>query len=63
MYALAKSVKDGKPLTGTQTFDLKVNGVGLSESNPEFAKISGLSAAVAKAKEEIIDGTIKVKTE
>ncbi|MEV6175101.1 BMP family ABC transporter substrate-binding protein [Streptomyces sp. NPDC051954] len=63
VYALAKSVEDGKPLTGTQTFDLKVNGVGLSESNPEFAKIAGLSAAVAKAKEGIIDGTIKVKTE
>jgi basic membrane protein A len=63
VYSLAKSVKDGKPLTGTQTFDLKVNGVGLSESNPEFAKIAGLSDAVAKAKKEIIDGTIKVKTE
>ncbi|MFJ8536363.1 BMP family protein [Streptomyces sp. NPDC093591] len=63
VYALAKSVHDDKPLTGTQTFDLKVNGVGLSESNPEFAKISGLSDAVAKAKEGIIDGSIKVKTE
>ncbi|MDO0912252.1 BMP family ABC transporter substrate-binding protein [Streptomyces sp. DT2A-34] len=63
VYALAKSVQDDKPLTGTQTFDLKVNGVGLSESNPEFAKIAGLSDAVAKAKEGIIDGSIKVKTE
>ncbi|KAB1140304.1 BMP family ABC transporter substrate-binding protein [Streptomyces luteolifulvus] len=63
VYTLAKSVKDGKPLNGVQTFDLKVNGVGLAESNPEFAKIAGLSAAVAKAKEGIIDGTIKVKTE
>ncbi|WP_286252948.1 BMP family lipoprotein [Streptomyces graminofaciens] len=63
VYALAKSVKEGKPLTGVQTFDLKVNGVGLAESNPEFAKIAGLSAAVAKAKEGIIDGSIKVKTE
>ncbi|KUN98439.1 BMP family lipoprotein [Streptomyces caeruleatus] len=63
VYALAKSVEDGKPLTGTQTFDLKVNGVGLSESNPEFAKIAGLSEAVAKAKAGIIDGSIKVKTE
>jgi basic membrane protein A len=63
VYALAKSVEDGKPLTGTQTFDLKVNGVGLSESNPEFAKIPGLTEAVAKAKEGIIDGSIKVKTE
>ncbi len=63
VYALAKSVEDDKPLTGTQTFDLKVNGVGLSESNPEFAKVAGLTDAVAKAKEGIIDGTIKVKTE
>ncbi|MER5212184.1 BMP family ABC transporter substrate-binding protein [Streptomyces sp. NPDC002838] len=63
VYALAKSVEDDKPLTGTQTFDLKVNGVGLAESNPEFAKIAGLSAAVAEAKTGIIDGTIKVKTE
>ncbi|MEU2282185.1 BMP family ABC transporter substrate-binding protein [Streptomyces sp. NPDC013178] len=63
VYALAKSVKDGKPLTGTQTFDLKVNGVGLAESNPEFAKIAGLTDAVAKAKAGIIGGTIKVKTE
>ncbi|MER6093822.1 BMP family lipoprotein [Streptomyces bluensis] len=63
VYALAKSVEDGKPLTGTQTFDLKVNGVGLVDSNPEFAKIPGLSDAVTKAKEGIVDGTIKVKTE
>ncbi|GCB46496.1 BMP family protein [Streptomyces sp. NL15-2K] len=63
VYALAKSVKDGKPLTGVQTFDLKVNGVGLAETNPEFAKIAGLSDAVAKAKAGIIDGSIKVKTE
>ncbi|MBZ9640183.1 BMP family protein [Streptomyces sp. PSKA30] len=63
VYTLAKSVEDEKPLTGTQTFDLKVNGVGLSESNPEFAKIAGLQDAVNKAKEGIIDGSIKVKTE
>jgi basic membrane protein A len=63
VYALAKSVQDDKPLTGTQTFDLKVNGVGLSESNPEYAKIPDLKAAVDKAKEGINDGSIKVKTE
>ncbi|MER6687788.1 BMP family lipoprotein [Streptomyces minutiscleroticus] len=63
VYALAKSVEDGKPLTGTQTFDLEADGVGLSESNPGFAKIAGLSDAVAKAKEGIIDGSIKVRTE
>ncbi|MFD7240582.1 BMP family lipoprotein [Streptomyces massasporeus] len=63
VYALSKSVNDDKPLTGTQTFDLKVNGVGLSESNPEYAKIAGLQDAVNKAKQEIIDGKIKVNTE
>ncbi|MFD5738724.1 BMP family protein [Streptomyces massasporeus] len=63
VYALSKSVHDDKPLTGTQTFDLKVNGVGLSESNPEYAKVAGLQDAVNKAKQEIIDGKIKVNTE
>ncbi|MEW2807888.1 BMP family ABC transporter substrate-binding protein [Streptomyces massasporeus] len=63
VYALAKSVNDDKPLSGTQTFDLKVNGVGLSESNPELAKVAGLQDAVNKAKQEIIDGKIKVNTE
>ncbi|MFD9466637.1 BMP family protein [Streptomyces sp. NPDC060027] len=63
VYTLSKSVHDGKPLTGTQTFDLKVNGVGLADSNPKMAEISGLTAAVAKAKEGITDGSIKVKTE
>ncbi|GEC09750.1 lipoprotein [Streptomyces spinoverrucosus] len=63
VYALAKSVEDGKPLTGTQVFDLKVGGVGLSDSNPEYAKVAGLQEAVEKAKEGIIDGSIKVRTE
>ncbi|WP_030233260.1 MULTISPECIES: BMP family lipoprotein [unclassified Streptomyces] len=63
VYALAKSVHDDKPLNGTRTFDLKVNGVGLSESNPEYAKVPGLADAVNKAKEGITGGSIKVKTE
>ncbi|MFJ3227730.1 BMP family protein [Streptomyces sp. NPDC086783] len=63
VYALAKSVHDKKPLTGTQTFDLKVNGVGLADSNPKMAEIAGLTDAVAKAKEGITSGTITVKTE
>ncbi|MFD5656450.1 BMP family lipoprotein [Streptomyces hirsutus] len=63
VYALAKSVKDGKALTGTQVFDLKVEGVGLSDSNPKMAEIKGLTDAVAKAKEGIIDGSITVKSE
>ncbi|MFI6205746.1 BMP family protein [Streptomyces sp. NPDC051041] len=63
VYALAESVENGEPLTGTRTFDLKVDGVGLSESNPEFARIPGLRDAVAKAEEGIVDGSIKVRTE
>ncbi|CAL9471534.1 Membrane lipoprotein TmpC [Streptomyces sp. enrichment culture] len=63
VFALARSVEDGKPLTGTKTFDLKSDGVGLSESNPEYAEVAGLTDAVAKAKEGIVDGTIKVRTE
>ncbi|MFF7308583.1 BMP family ABC transporter substrate-binding protein [Streptomyces sp. NPDC008137] len=63
VYALSKSVHDGKPLSGVQTFDLKVNGVGVSEANPEFGQVAGLKDAVDKAKKGIIDGSIKVKTE
>ncbi|MBC2900902.1 BMP family lipoprotein [Streptomyces cupreus] len=63
VYALAQSVDNDKPLTGVQTFDLKVDGVGLAESNPKMTEIPGLTDAVAKAKAGIIDGTIKVKTE
>ena len=63
VYTLAKSVKDDKPLTGTQVFDLKVNGVGLSDSNPKMAEVAGLTDAVAKAKEGITSGSIKVATE
>ncbi|WP_406725866.1 BMP family ABC transporter substrate-binding protein [Streptomyces sp. GD-15H] len=63
VYALAKSVEGDKPLTGTQVFDLKADGVGLSESNPKMAEIEGLTDAVAKAKEGIVDGSIKVKSE
>ncbi|MFV0134025.1 BMP family lipoprotein [Streptomyces sp. HMX87] len=63
VYTLAKSVEDGEPLTGVQTFDLKSDGVGLSKSNPKYAEVPGLEEAVAKAKEEIINGSIKVRTE
>ncbi|MFI7010131.1 BMP family protein [Streptomyces sp. NPDC050145] len=62
IYTLAKSVKDGKPLSGVQTFDLKVDGVGVAETNPQYKTISGLADAVAKAKQGIVDGTIKVDT-
>ncbi|MBQ0828525.1 BMP family lipoprotein [Streptomyces tagetis] len=63
VYALAESVQDGKPLSGVRTFDLKSDGVGLSDSNPKFAQIAGAQDAVAKAKEGIVAGTIKVRSE
>ncbi|MFF8635905.1 BMP family protein [Streptomyces pilosus] len=63
VYALSKSVQDDKPLTGTQVFDLKVDGVGLSDSNPKMAEVAGLTDAVAKAEEGITSGSIKVATE
>ncbi|MFD7296544.1 BMP family protein [Streptomyces sp. NPDC059897] len=62
VYSLAKSVEDKKPLSGVQTFDLKVDGVGASEANPKFKEIAGLADAVAKAKEGIVGGSIKVQT-
>ncbi|MCF2435895.1 BMP family ABC transporter substrate-binding protein [Streptomyces thinghirensis] len=63
VFALAESVEDGKPLTGTQTFDLESDGVGLSDANPKYAEVPVLTDAVAKAKEGIISGSITVKTE
>ncbi|MFE1201783.1 BMP family protein [Streptomyces sp. NPDC058762] len=63
VFALAKSVEDGKPLSGTHTFDLKSDGVGLSDSNPKFAEVPGAKEAVEKAKAGIVDGSIKVASE
>ncbi|MET7814480.1 BMP family ABC transporter substrate-binding protein [Streptomyces sp. NPDC005395] len=63
VFALAKSIEDGKPLSGTHTFDLKSDGVGLSDSNPKFAEVPGAKEAVEKAKAGIVDGSIKVATE
>ncbi|MEU6842865.1 BMP family ABC transporter substrate-binding protein [Streptomyces sp. NPDC046716] len=62
VYKLAKSVKDGKPLSGVTRFDLKAGGVGITDTNPKFKTIAGLSDAVAKAKQDIVDGKITVAT-
>jgi basic membrane protein A len=62
VYELAKSVHDGKPETGVIRGSLSNGGVSLSNSNPEFADNADIQAAVKKATEGIIDGTIKVKT-
>ncbi|MFG2678587.1 BMP family protein [Streptomyces sp. NPDC048392] len=63
VFALAESVEDDKPLTGTHTFDLKSDGVGLADSNPKFAEVPGAKEAVEKAKAAIVDGSIKVRSE
>ncbi|WP_028812221.1 BMP family lipoprotein [Streptomyces flavidovirens] len=62
VYNLIKSVKDGKPQSGEVRYGLDKDGVGLSDSNPEYKKMTDLIAAVDKAKADIIAGKIKVQT-
>ncbi|QES07985.1 BMP family ABC transporter substrate-binding protein [Streptomyces venezuelae] len=62
VFNLIKSVKDGKPQTGEIRYGLATDGVGLSDSNPEYKKMTDLIAAVDKAKKDIVDGKITVKT-
>ncbi|MBT2507267.1 BMP family ABC transporter substrate-binding protein [Streptomyces sp. ISL-98] len=62
VYNLIKSVVDGKPQSGEVRYGLDKDGVGLSDSNPEYKKMADLVAAVDKAKADIIAGKIKVKT-
>ncbi|MEV7416402.1 BMP family ABC transporter substrate-binding protein [Streptomyces sp. NPDC089919] len=62
VFDLIKSVKDGKPETGEIRYDLAKGGVGLADSNPAFTANKDLTAAVEKAKADIIAGKIKVKT-
>ncbi|MBC9730523.1 BMP family protein [Streptomyces sp. TRM68367] len=62
VYDLAKSVKDGKPITGVVRGSLSNGDVSLSNSNPKFADNADLQAAVKKAEEGIKNGSIKVKT-
>ncbi len=62
VFNLIKSVKDGKPQTGEVRYGLATDGVALADSNPEYKKMTDLIAAVDKAKKDIIDGKITVKT-
>lgn len=62
VFNLIKSVVDGKPQTGEIRYGLDKDGVGLAMSNPKFTAMTDVIAAVDKAKKEIIDGTITVKT-
>ncbi len=61
VYSLAKSVVEGEPLSGVQRFDLKAEGVGLSDSNPAYKEMTEVVEAVEKARKAIEDGTITVK--
>ncbi|WP_335939308.1 BMP family lipoprotein [Streptomyces sp. PTD5-9] len=59
---LIKSVKDGKPQAGEVRYGLDKDGVGLAGSNPAFGKMADVMAAVEKAKKDIVEGKITVKT-
>ncbi|MEU9062265.1 BMP family ABC transporter substrate-binding protein [Streptomyces sp. NPDC048430] len=62
VFNLIKSVQDGKPQSGEVRYGLDKDGVGLAMSNPAFTKMTDVVAAVDKAKKDIIDGKITVKT-
>ena len=59
VYNEIKAAVDGKPLTGTQTFDLKVDGVGYATSNDA---VKPFTAKADEFKAKIISGEIKVPT-
>ncbi|MET9447893.1 BMP family lipoprotein [Streptomyces cinerochromogenes] len=59
VYDFVKSVHDGKPLTGTNTYSLAKDGVSLSTSG---GFIDDVQAKLDAAKKKIVDGSIKVKT-
>ncbi|MEV6809093.1 BMP family protein [Streptomyces sp. NPDC017248] len=59
VYDFVKSVRDGKPLSGTNTYSLAKDGVKLS---PSGGFIDGIQAKLDAAKKKIVDGSIKVKT-
>ncbi|WP_171164136.1 BMP family protein [Streptomyces sp. I05A-00742] len=60
VFDLAKSVKDGKPLTGKKTYLLKDGGVSLVTSG---GFIDDIKDKVDAAKKKIADGQIKVKSQ
>ncbi|MGW0551245.1 BMP family lipoprotein [Streptomyces altiplanensis] len=62
VYNLIKSVKDGKPQSGEVRYGLAEDGVGLSDSNPAYQKMTDLIAAVDKAKADVVAGKVKVRT-
>ncbi|MDN3295909.1 BMP family ABC transporter substrate-binding protein [Streptomyces ficellus] len=59
VFELAKSVKDGKPLTGTHAYSLAENGVSLTTTG---GHLKDIQAKLDEARKKIVDGQIKVKT-
>jgi basic membrane protein A len=59
-YDVIKSVSDGKPLTGYQTYDLKANGVGYSTSGGFLSQ--DVQDTINGYATKIKSGTIKVPT-
>lgn len=57
VFAMTKSVVDGAPLTGVQSFDLADEGVGYSTSNPA---VEPYEATANELAQKIIDGEITV---
>lgn len=62
VFDLIKSVKDGKPESGEVRYGLDKNGVALADSNPQYKAMADVTAAVEKAKADIIAKKITVKT-
>ncbi|MFD4572290.1 BMP family protein [Streptomyces sp. NPDC058417] len=63
VYDLAKSVHEGKPLTGVVRGSLSNDGVGFADSNPKYQAMKDVVAAVDKAKKDIVDGKVTVATQ
>ncbi|MBN0044393.1 BMP family ABC transporter substrate-binding protein [Streptomyces actuosus] len=59
VYDFIKSVHDGKPLTGVNSYSLAKNGVSLSTSG---GFIDDIQPQLDAAKKKIVDGQIQVKT-
>ncbi|GHF48451.1 lipoprotein [Streptomyces mashuensis] len=59
VFELAKSVKDGKPLTGNHQYLLKDGGVSLSTSG---GFIDDIKDKIEAAKQKVVSGQVKVKT-
>ncbi|MEU0833681.1 BMP family ABC transporter substrate-binding protein [Streptomyces sp. NPDC005969] len=59
VYDLIKSVKDGKPVTGVQSYSLAKGGVSLTTTGDH---IKDIQTQLDAAKKKIVDGTVTVKT-